>query len=103
MTRLRLYTKFLKKLCIQSVEMASCVSSDGIGMYEVTMSEIWFLALGWHLEEIHLTWTHLKKKTTRLRLYTKFLKKLCIQSVEMASRVSSDGIGIYEVTMSEIW
>ncbi|GJV78708.1 hypothetical protein Tco_1514578 [Tanacetum coccineum] len=26
-----------------------------------------FLALGWHLEEIHVTWDHLKKKQTRLR------------------------------------
>ncbi|GKF78788.1 hypothetical protein Tco_0234356 [Tanacetum coccineum] len=30
-----------------------------------------FLALGWHLEEIHLTLAHLEKKRTRLRLYTK--------------------------------
>ncbi|GKC11461.1 hypothetical protein Tco_1008243 [Tanacetum coccineum] len=29
------------------------------------------LALGWHLEEIHVTWAHLEKKRTRLRLYTK--------------------------------
>ncbi|GJV72910.1 hypothetical protein Tco_1492905 [Tanacetum coccineum] len=28
-------------------------------------------ALGWHLEEIHVTWVHLEKKQTRLRLYTK--------------------------------
>ncbi|GJY81072.1 hypothetical protein Tco_0493823 [Tanacetum coccineum] len=27
--------------------------------------------LGWHLEEIHVTWAHLEKKRTRLRLYTK--------------------------------
>ncbi|GJY28248.1 retrovirus-related pol polyprotein from transposon TNT 1-94 [Tanacetum coccineum] len=32
---------------------------------------LWFLALGWHLEEIHVTWAHLEKKRTRLRLYTK--------------------------------
>nr|GEU82799.1 MAK10-like protein [Tanacetum cinerariifolium] len=47
-------------------------------------------ALGWLLEEIHMTWAHLKKKRTRLQLYTKSLKKLCIQSVETALRVSSD-------------
>ncbi|GJT16430.1 hypothetical protein Tco_0875136 [Tanacetum coccineum] len=29
------------------------------------------IALGWHLEEIHVTWAHLKKKRRRLRLYTK--------------------------------
>nr|GEU42139.1 hypothetical protein [Tanacetum cinerariifolium] len=27
--------------------------------------------LGWHLEEIHVTWAHLRKKRTRLQLYTK--------------------------------
>ncbi|GJR97144.1 reverse transcriptase domain-containing protein [Tanacetum coccineum] len=30
-----------------------------------------FLVIGWHLEEIHVTWAHLEKKRTRLRLYTK--------------------------------
>ncbi|GKC42062.1 hypothetical protein Tco_1059784 [Tanacetum coccineum] len=30
-----------------------------------------FLALGWHLEEIHVTWAHLEKKRTRLRTCTK--------------------------------
>ncbi|GJU05231.1 hypothetical protein Tco_1121661 [Tanacetum coccineum] len=28
-------------------------------------------ALGWHLEEIYVTWAHLEKKRTRLQLYTK--------------------------------
>ncbi|GJV72218.1 hypothetical protein Tco_1492213 [Tanacetum coccineum] len=41
-------------------------------------------ALGWLLEEIHLTWAHLEKKRTRLRLYTKFLKETIIQAVETA-------------------
>ncbi|GJZ50456.1 hypothetical protein Tco_0604646 [Tanacetum coccineum] len=58
-------------------------------------------SLGWLLEEIHVTWAHLEKKRTRLRLYTKSLKKLCIQSMEMASRVSSDGVRTFEVTASE--
>ncbi|GKD05101.1 zinc finger, CCHC-type containing protein, partial [Tanacetum coccineum] len=34
-----------------------------------------FLALGWHLEEIHVTWAHLEKKRTRLRTYTKSLEE----------------------------
>ncbi|GJV57376.1 hypothetical protein Tco_1458381 [Tanacetum coccineum] len=46
-----------------------------------------FLALGWHLEEIHVTWAHLEKKWTRLRLYTKYLEEPRIQSVEMVSQV----------------
>ncbi|GJT95882.1 hypothetical protein Tco_1091400 [Tanacetum coccineum] len=44
-----------------------------------------FLALGLHLEEIHVTWAHLKKKRARLRLYIKNHEALCIQSVETAS------------------
>ncbi|GJX22398.1 hypothetical protein Tco_0226843 [Tanacetum coccineum] len=39
-----------------------CVSSSTLVM---------FLALGWHLEEIHMTLAHLEKEQTRLRLYTK--------------------------------
>ncbi|GJR73953.1 hypothetical protein Tco_0086318 [Tanacetum coccineum] len=62
-----------------------------------------FLALGWLLEKIHMTWAHMEKKQTRLRLYTKSLKKLCIQSVETTLRVSSDGVRTFEVTASEIW
>ncbi|GJV82452.1 hypothetical protein Tco_1522350 [Tanacetum coccineum] len=46
-----------------------------------------FLALGWHLEEMHATWAHLEKKRTRLRLYTKYLKEPRIQSVETALQV----------------
>ncbi|GKC39567.1 hypothetical protein Tco_1051951, partial [Tanacetum coccineum] len=30
-----------------------------------------FLALGWHLEKIHVTWAHLEKKRTRLQTCTK--------------------------------
>ncbi|GKB68205.1 hypothetical protein Tco_0929617, partial [Tanacetum coccineum] len=45
-----------------------------------------FLAVGWHLEEIHVTWAHLEKKRMRLRTYTKSMKKYCSQSVEMASQ-----------------
>ncbi|GJV72256.1 hypothetical protein Tco_1492251 [Tanacetum coccineum] len=43
-------------------------------------------ALGWHLEEIHVTLAHLEKKRTRLRTYTKSLEGLCIQRVETASQ-----------------
>ncbi|GJW50055.1 hypothetical protein Tco_0091406, partial [Tanacetum coccineum] len=40
--------------------------------------------LGWHLEEIDVTWAHLDKKRTRLQTYTKSLKKYCLQNVETA-------------------
>ncbi|GJZ23468.1 hypothetical protein Tco_0560927 [Tanacetum coccineum] len=43
-----------------------------------------FLALGWLLEEIHVTLAHLKKKRTRLLTYTESLKDLSIQWLEMA-------------------
>ncbi|GKF26834.1 hypothetical protein Tco_0082728 [Tanacetum coccineum] len=44
-----------------------------------------FLALGWHLEEIHVPWAHLEKKRTRLRLYTKNHEELFTQSMDTAS------------------
>nr|GEV21855.1 putative reverse transcriptase domain-containing protein [Tanacetum cinerariifolium] len=44
------------------------------------------LARGWNLEEIHVAWAHLKKKRTRLRLYTKNHEELFIQSLETASQ-----------------
>nr|GEV71120.1 hypothetical protein [Tanacetum cinerariifolium] len=61
------------------------------------------IKLGWLLKEIHMTWAHLEKKRTRLQLYTKSLKKLCIQSVETASCVSRNSVRTFEVTASEIW
>ncbi|GKD08817.1 hypothetical protein Tco_1188502 [Tanacetum coccineum] len=45
-----------------------------------------FLALGWHLEEIHVTWAHLEKKWTRLQLYPKNHEELFTQSLETASQ-----------------
>ncbi|GJZ12661.1 hypothetical protein Tco_0547891 [Tanacetum coccineum] len=62
--------------------------------------EVMFLALGWHLEEIHVTWAHLEKKRTRLRTYTKSLEESCLQSVEMVRKcimqrrrdLSNDGV-----------
>ncbi|GJZ98207.1 hypothetical protein Tco_0670660, partial [Tanacetum coccineum] len=45
-----------------------------------------FLALGWLLEEIHVTWAHFGKKQTRLRTYTKSLKDLCKQWLKTASQ-----------------
>ncbi|GJU35797.1 reverse transcriptase domain-containing protein [Tanacetum coccineum] len=33
-------------------------------------------SLGWHFEEIHVTWAHLEKRQTRLRLYTKSFEEI---------------------------
>ncbi|GJU06506.1 reverse transcriptase domain-containing protein [Tanacetum coccineum] len=45
-----------------------------------------YFAFGRHLEEIHVTWAHLEKKRTRLRTYTKSMKKYYLQNVETASQ-----------------
>ncbi|GJR69502.1 hypothetical protein Tco_0015567 [Tanacetum coccineum] len=44
------------------------------------------IALGWHLEEIHVTWAHLGKKRTRLQLYTKVEEEKSTQTLETASQ-----------------
>ncbi|GJR80024.1 retrovirus-related pol polyprotein from transposon TNT 1-94 [Tanacetum coccineum] len=56
-------------------------------------------ALGWHLEEIYVTWAHLGKKQTRLQLYTKVDEEIAIQWLETtsqslvtASEHQSDGV-----------
>ncbi|GJX13859.1 hypothetical protein Tco_0205617 [Tanacetum coccineum] len=43
--------------------------------YFNTFPTIEELAVGWLLEEIHVTWAHLKQKRTRLPLYTKSLEE----------------------------
>ncbi|GJW52761.1 hypothetical protein Tco_0096846, partial [Tanacetum coccineum] len=55
--------------------------------------------------EIHVTWAHLEKKRTTLRLYTKSLKEIIIQPVETASpaivttsELDEDGIRIFKTT-----
>ncbi|GJY00093.1 MAK10-like protein [Tanacetum coccineum] len=42
-----------------------------VGVLDEVSSYTLFRAIGWHLEEIHVTWAHLDKKQTRLQLYTK--------------------------------
>ncbi|GJT51662.1 hypothetical protein Tco_0977819 [Tanacetum coccineum] len=56
-------------------------------------------SLRWILEEIHVTWAHLENKWTRLRLYTKSLEEIIIQTVETvspsfetASELDQDGV-----------
>ncbi|GJR22046.1 RNA-directed DNA polymerase, eukaryota, reverse transcriptase zinc-binding domain protein [Tanacetum coccineum] len=44
-------------------------------------------ALGWLLEEIHVTWAHLGKKQTRLQLYTKVKEEKGTQTLETASGI----------------
>ncbi|GJY92914.1 hypothetical protein Tco_0508696, partial [Tanacetum coccineum] len=44
-------------------------------------------SLGWHLEEIDVTWAHLGKKRTRLQLYTKVEEEKGTQTLETASQL----------------
>ncbi|GJS53331.1 putative reverse transcriptase domain-containing protein [Tanacetum coccineum] len=52
-----------------------------------------YMALGWHLEEIHVTWAHLGKKRTRLQLYTKVDEEIAIQWLETASQIHATAYG----------
>ncbi|GJW33839.1 hypothetical protein Tco_0053871 [Tanacetum coccineum] len=59
-----------------------------------------YLALGWHLEEIHVTWAHLEKKQTRLQTFTKIHKEVLfsereegVASIKQRRRdLSGDGV-----------
>ncbi|GJS84546.1 retrotransposon protein, putative, ty1-copia subclass [Tanacetum coccineum] len=59
-------------------------------------------ALEWLLEEINVTWAHLEKKQTRLRLYTKSLEEIIIQTVETASPAlaTASKLGVRSITMA---
>ncbi|GKB96461.1 hypothetical protein Tco_0982598, partial [Tanacetum coccineum] len=78
----------------ESKDLTSLSLDELIGnlkVYEVIIKKdsemvMRFLALGWHLKEIHVTWAHLENKRTRLRTYTKSMKKYYSQSVETASQ-----------------
>nr|GFB14925.1 hypothetical protein [Tanacetum cinerariifolium] len=51
-----------------------------------------------HLDELHVTWAHLKKNQTRLRTNTKTLEDLCSQILETASQAIHDAITPHQVT-----
>ncbi|GKC98628.1 hypothetical protein Tco_1168903, partial [Tanacetum coccineum] len=69
--------------------------------------------LGWHLEEIHVTWAHLEKKRTRLRTCTKIHQEVlfskrgdAVAGIKRRRRgLSGDGVWtsrtIYVATASE--
>nr|GEV49465.1 RNA-directed DNA polymerase, eukaryota, reverse transcriptase zinc-binding domain protein [Tanacetum cinerariifolium] len=93
-----LWVKVLKSIHgdEKGIELKGCQNKWPLG------SHCWFLVLGWHLEEINVTWTHLEKKRTRLRLYTQNHEELCIQRMETASSSKSNGVRIFIVMASEI-
>ncbi|GJS96034.1 hypothetical protein Tco_0803002 [Tanacetum coccineum] len=64
-------------------------------LYPITTSMLQQIQpLGWHLEEIHVTWAHLEKKQTRLQLYTKSFK-------EIVHTEPGDGVASYN--RKEFW
>ncbi|GJY26250.1 hypothetical protein Tco_0400976 [Tanacetum coccineum] len=53
----------------------------------------YFLALGWLLKEIHMTWAHLEKKRTRLRTYMHTVAGDSVAGIKQRRRdLSSDDI-----------
>ncbi|GKD81451.1 zinc finger, CCHC-type containing protein [Tanacetum coccineum] len=69
--------------------------------YAEHSKEYRYLAIGRHLEEIHVTWAHLEKKRTRLRTNTKTLEDLCSQRLETASPTLHDTVTTHLVTASQ--
>ncbi|GJZ41829.1 hypothetical protein Tco_0588715 [Tanacetum coccineum] len=55
-------------------------SGEGLILYQAYGNLYAMRALGWHLEEIHVTWAYLEKKGIRLRLYTKNLKNCALRA-----------------------
>ncbi|GJT87048.1 hypothetical protein Tco_1068765 [Tanacetum coccineum] len=47
----------------------------------------------WHLEEIHMTWAHFRKKRTTLQLYTKVEEEKATQRLETASQFLATASG----------
>ncbi|GKE06420.1 hypothetical protein Tco_1398438 [Tanacetum coccineum] len=72
------------------VELTAFLDSDHTGCFDIRKNTFGgmmrFLALGWLLEEIHVTWAHLEKKRTRLRTYTKSHDDFCKQWLETTSQ-----------------
>ncbi|GJZ68066.1 zinc finger, CCHC-type containing protein [Tanacetum coccineum] len=76
--------------------------SRGVRHLEDQVVLMRFLALGWHLEEIHLTWAHLEKKQTRLWTCTKIHQEVLflergdgVASIKQRRRdLSGDGVWI---------
>nr|GEV49202.1 MAK10-like protein [Tanacetum cinerariifolium] len=89
----------ISKAVIDVVMLGYCAGHDQkfLGNKLVTsQGELLNLALGWHLEEMHVTWAHLEKKRTRLRLYTKSFE-------ETVHTEREDGVVITKESLSEAW
>ncbi|GJU58311.1 hypothetical protein Tco_1236077 [Tanacetum coccineum] len=74
-------------------------NDGGLILYQAYGNLYAMTALGWLLEETHVTWAHLGKKWMRLQLYTKVKEEKSTQTLEtvsqslvMASDHQSDGV-----------
>ncbi|GKC82563.1 hypothetical protein Tco_1138280, partial [Tanacetum coccineum] len=61
-----------------------------------------FLALGWHLEDLHVTWAHLEKKQTRLRTYTKSLGRKTLSAWGRHLDCIRRRLNLYETAL-DLW
>ncbi|GJX66352.1 MAK10-like protein [Tanacetum coccineum] len=68
--------KGIKKDIEPIAPMMTGNSGRGLILYQAYGNLYAMTALGWLLEEIHVTWAQLEKKRTRLRLYTKYLEEI---------------------------
>ncbi|GJY20726.1 hypothetical protein Tco_0393292 [Tanacetum coccineum] len=99
MEDLEVQASLVRQILVWVVELHELVDfflGSGDGVLLLWVPHLRVQALGWILEEIHVTWVHLEKKRTRIRLYTKSLEELCIQCVETASRILSDGVRTFK-------
>nr|GEW34715.1 putative reverse transcriptase domain-containing protein [Tanacetum cinerariifolium] len=73
----------------RNVPLKVKVKIGDVNTWELTdvykVNRINLAALGWLLKKIHMTWAHVEKTRLRLRLYTKSLEEIIIQTVETAS------------------
>ncbi|GKB26909.1 hypothetical protein Tco_0866310 [Tanacetum coccineum] len=75
-------------------------SGGGLILYQAYGNLYDMIAFGWHLEEIHMTWAHLEKKWTRLRINTN-ISRISTQRLEMASQITRDAVTIHTKTASQ--
>ncbi|GJS92472.1 hypothetical protein Tco_0799440 [Tanacetum coccineum] len=59
------------------------------------------LAFGRHLEEIHMTWAHLEKKTDKTTELHQHFSRLCSQRLKTASQDARDVVIIHPMTVSQ--
>nr|GEU56718.1 hypothetical protein [Tanacetum cinerariifolium] len=80
---------------------AIAISNNSVLQSRAKHIDIRYLEFGRYLKEIHVTWTHLEKKRTRLRTNTKTLQDLKSRSLEMASPFIHYAVTLHLVKASQ--